>query len=77
MIFEEKDTLIATAGLNITEVAHDIQLQVTRYVKEDMGMVNSYDTWHGKRIHGETVFIYHYDLTLRNEKCGQRNEKDY
>ena len=74
MIFEEKYPLIATAGLNITEVAHNIQLQVTRYVKEDMGMVNS---WHGKRIHGETVFIYHYDLTLRNEKCGQRNEKDY
>ena len=32
--------------LNITEVAHDYQTALKRYVKE-LGMVNSYDTWHG------------------------------
>ena len=34
--------------MNITEVAHDIQQQVSRYVTGSMGVVNSYDTWHGK-----------------------------
>ena len=33
-------------GLRVTEVAHDIQQQVSRFVTE-MGLVNSYDTWHG------------------------------
>ncbi len=34
-------------GLNIVEVAHDIQAQVASYVKKELGVVNSYDTWHG------------------------------
>ena len=34
-------------GINITEVAHDIQAQVSKYVKETLGLVESYDTWHG------------------------------
>ena len=29
------------------EVAHDIQAQVSKYVGETLGLVNSYDTWHG------------------------------
>ena len=29
------------------EVAHDIQAQVSKYVRETLGLVNSYDTWHG------------------------------
>ena len=40
---------IALIGLKVTEVAHDIQMQVARYV-QDMGFVNSYDTWHGKYL---------------------------
>ena len=38
--------LIIHAGLNITEVAHDIQTQVSKYVRDDLKLVNSYDTWH-------------------------------
>ena len=34
-------------GLNISEVAHDIQAQVSKYVSVTLGLVNSYDTWHG------------------------------
>ena len=30
-------------GLHVTEVAHDIQVQVSKYVKH----LDSYDTWHG------------------------------
>ena len=33
-------------GLNITEVAHDYQSTIKTYV-EQLGLVNSYDTWHG------------------------------
>ena len=34
-------------GLHVTEVAHDIQAQVAKYIRETLGLVNSYDTWHG------------------------------
>ena len=33
-------------GLTIGEVAHDIQQQVAKHVRNE-GLVNSYDTWHG------------------------------
>ena len=33
-------------GLHITEVTHDIRQQVSRFVNK-LGLVNSYDTWHG------------------------------
>ena len=35
-------------GLDIREVAHDCQMQVSRYVTSDLKLLNSYDTWHGK-----------------------------
>lgn len=38
--------LLFCTGLNIVEVAHDIQQQVSGYVKR-LGLVNSFDTWHG------------------------------
>ena len=31
----------------VVEVAHDIQAQVSKYVRETLGLVNSYNTWHG------------------------------
>ena len=30
------------------EVAHDMQLQVGRYISSELHLLNSYDTWHGK-----------------------------
>ena len=44
---------IYNVGLNVTEVAHDYQSTVKMYV-EQLGMVNSYDTWHGM----ESKFIW-------------------
>ena len=38
-------------GLNVTEVAHDIQQTVSRYITLDLSLVNSYDTWHGMAWH--------------------------
>ena len=43
-------------GLRITEVAHDIQQQVSCYVSTELGLVNSYDTWHSIYIHN--IFLY-------------------
>ena len=31
----------------VVEVAHDIETQVSKYVRETLGLVNSYNTWHG------------------------------
>ena len=38
---------LSNKGLNITEVAHGYQATIKQYVQQ-LGMVNSYDTWHGK-----------------------------
>ena len=35
-------------GLNVVEVAHDMQLQVARYITSDLKLLNLYNTWHGK-----------------------------
>ena len=35
-------------GLDVREVAHDVQMQVSRYVSTELKLLNSYDTWHGK-----------------------------
>ena len=34
-------------GLNITEVAHDYNTQLRSYIAGELGLVNSFDTWHG------------------------------
>ena len=36
------------AGLKVVEVAHDYQPQVQKYVVDELKLLNSYDTWHGK-----------------------------
>ena len=45
-------------GLHVVEVARDIQTQVAKYIREMLGLVNSYDTCHGK------VFQQHNFITL-------------
>ena len=40
-------TIFSNKGLNITVVAHGYQAAIKQYVQQ-LGMVNSYDTWHGK-----------------------------
>ena len=34
-------------GLDIREVAHDCSATVSNYITEDLGLINSFDTWHG------------------------------
>ena len=38
---------LSNKGLNIPDVAHDYQATIKQCVQQ-LGMVNSYDTWHGK-----------------------------
>ena len=35
------------SGLNVVEVAHDIQLSVSKFVTQELKVLNSFDTWHG------------------------------
>ena len=42
-------------GLKVVEVAHDMQLAVGRYVKQDLKLLNSFDTWHGMKL---TVMVF-------------------
>jgi len=38
--------------LKVTELAHDYQVGVKKYVYEELGVLNSYDTWHAKASSG-------------------------
>ena len=50
-------------GLNVVEVAHDMQHQVSRYVSSDLRLTNSFDTWHGKLCCNNNVRkLYLYPL---------------
>ena len=57
---------IIRIGLNIVEVAHDIQQQVSKYIVDVMGFVNSYDTWHGMLLwlHEVCVCSMMYNVLL-------------
>ena len=46
----------------MSEVAHDMQHQVSRFVSADLKMVNSFDTWHGKFIYGVLVRGDHFQV---------------
>ena len=50
-----RTAVLFVVGLNVVEVAHDCQPSVKKYIVDDSGMVNSFDTWHGKITH--TYFV--------------------
>ena len=69
-------------GLNVVEVAHDFQQQIRRYVVEDLKLLNSYDTWHGKtHVYTYTSLVciymgtYTCNLPYRNQECSQNPSK--
>ena len=67
-----------STGLKVVEVAHDMQLAVGRYVKDDLKLLNSFDTWHGAYQFIADVFCHHIVTTLhRNQECCQRACEDY
>ena len=42
---------IIFSGVKVTEVAHDYHVGVMKYVTEELGILNSYDTWHGEHYY--------------------------
>ena len=70
-------------GLQVSEVAHDIQQQVSRYIVS-LGFVNSYDTWYGTGTTTDQVqhvymcmrCVWVYDID-RDKECNQTDAKDF
>ena len=40
--------LCSYIGLDVREIAHDVQSQVSHYVTSELKLQNTFDTWHGK-----------------------------
>ncbi len=43
-----------------------MQAQVAKYVSDELGLINSYDTWHGKKICGIYCIIFTHILGTNN-----------
>ena len=50
--------LYSYAGLDFKEVAHDMNISLTKRIAEK-GYVNSYDTWHGRCMYIATAHVMH------------------
>ncbi len=46
------------SGLNIVEVAHDNQSVVKKFITDDLKLINSFDTWHGKCVEPRNNYYY-------------------
>ena len=46
------------AGLNVVEIARDIQLPVSKFITDSLALINSFDTWHGELM----VPLFYYSL---------------
>ena len=49
-IIKKLFTMYYTIGLNVVEVAHDSAPSVKAYIVQELNLINSYDTWHGKNL---------------------------
>ena len=60
------------------EVAHDIQLQVSKFVTQELKVLNSFDTWHGKIwMLSCTCILLWFKVLSRYQECGQRARQDH
>ena len=65
-------------GLEVLEVAHDMQPQVSKYVTDELGLINSYDTWHGKsrsNVMLAACYKVLLPMSYRNQECVQGVEE--
>ena len=75
---------VFTSDFKVVEVAHDHQTQVMKYITDDLKLINSYDTWHGKVEHLQRLryLFCTYNIGTKNVakkmkgiSCGpQKNE---
>ena len=75
-------TNVHVVGVNVTEDARDFQVSVMKYVTTELGLLNSYDTWHGKYRYMTTSRCYvscflWLNLCTRNQKCSKSCEKGW
>ena len=40
--------MTSLTGVKVSEVAHDYHVGIRKYVTDELGIFNSYDTWHGE-----------------------------
>ena len=81
-MYDKSERLLCpfSQGLQVIEVAHDMQLAVKRYLKQDLNLVNSFDTWHGMKL---TVMVFSQYVctgvtTLhRNQECCRRARQNH
>ena len=68
-------------GLKVVEVAHDMQLAVGRYVKQDLKLLNSFDTWHGMKVTAMVLTCMYVcigtTIPCRNQECCQGACQDH
>ena len=56
-------------GLKIVKIAHDMQIVVGRYVKQDLKLLNSFDTWHGIKLSTNSVVCFHwFNYTVKEQR---------
>lgn len=56
-------------GLHVAEVAHDFQQTIQRHVTQDLGLLNSYDTWHGMlQFFFAAVIIIFFVIILKGQR---------
>ncbi len=67
LIVKQSNHVFVFTALNVTEDAHDMQAQVSKYVTQTLKLVNSYDTWHGNND------FYHYDYFICYKCLGTKN----
>ena len=67
--------LAFVSGLKVTEVAHDFHAGVRKYVTEDLGLLNSYDTWHGNIA--SMLLSLHFSMSEmnRDKECSEGDEE--
>ena len=72
-----------TVGLEVTEVAHDYQPQIQKFLEKEIQRLNSFDTWHGNytlKVY-KNIYYTHIHLGTKNvakihkKVCGNSSPK--
>ena len=62
--YSKTDYIPSLIGINVTEVAHDIQMSVSSYISKQLQLINSYDTWHDRHTFLYCSHNLHLQLNL-------------
>ena len=62
-----------TVGLEVTEVAHDYQPQIQKFLEKEIHCLNSFDTWHGNYIPAYVLYMHVTHKTHIHTHLGTKN----